>query len=134
MTANIARDWRNDPLDRNIVPLVNALTELGFETRSSCHGHCRNFALPPYVTFESAVVDAASISRILRDDAESGRPRLYWGWRVDAGFDDAHRLYFRITTDNPRRRWYRWSRRWIDKDLRQIPELLLRTLKQVAAA
>jgi hypothetical protein len=101
MTANIARDWRNDPLDRNIVPLVNALTELGFETRSSCHGHCRNFALPPYVTFESAVVDAASISRILRDDAESGRPRLYWGWRVDAGFDDAHRLYFRITTDNP---------------------------------
>jgi hypothetical protein len=76
------------------------------------------------VAFESAEAPAACLSRVLRDDCESLRPKLYWAWRVEGCFNQDHQLRYRLRTAKPARPWFRWARWWMDQDLQRMPTLL----------
>ncbi len=119
------------PLDQHVAPLVEALNAVGLRTTASCHGHGVPIRLPPFVAFAASEADASRLSRAVRDDAVSDRPTLRRGWRVDAGFDERHRLIFRLTTENPHRRIYRWSRRSLDRDFLTLVGLVERAMQQV---
>jgi hypothetical protein len=107
-----------------LAALVRTLEQLGFKTCDAGRGRGWAFLRPPYVAFEATEASAARLSRLLRDDSEAALPRLYWGWGVEAEFDEAHRLRYCITVENPGRPWYRWARWWVDQDLRRMPTLL----------
>ena len=111
-------------LDPKVVDVVLAFREAGFNTVASCQGHGFPLYLPPFVAFKATEVDAARLSALLRRDAESAAPRLSWGWLIDAGFDHQHRITYRLTIENPRKPWYPWLRRRLDRDLALLPELL----------
>lgn len=115
---------KTPPMDKKIVSLVARMNAIGLATRASCQGHGWPLALPPFVAFRCDEKRAACLSRALRADAESVEPRLHWEWRIDAGFDHEHRLFYRLTVSNPRKRWYRWVRAMLDADLIRLPEFV----------
>ena len=121
----------NAVVERHVVLLVNTFNNLGLVTRASCHGHGFLIARAPFVVFAASESVASKLSKALRDDAEASYPALYWGWHIDAGFDQNHKLFFRMTTENPHRRIYRINKHWLNRDLMTLSSLVESTVQQI---
>jgi hypothetical protein len=121
----------NKPMDKRIIKLVNAFAEIGIQTCASCEGHGFPFPTKPYVTFKTQQRNASALARLLRTDAESSRPKLHWGWTVEAGFDDKFEIFYRLTTENPHRKRCGYGRHWIDLDISRLPVFVQEIFQRV---
>lgn len=111
-------------MDEKIISLVTAMNRFGYITNASCQGHGWPMSREPYVTFTCPQSQVSRLSRALREDAQSLYPRLYWEWWVTGGFDEHHNLFYRLTTANPRRAWFRWCRSKLDADILLLPQFV----------
>ena len=111
-------------MDEKIIPLVKIINNLGIPTKSSCQGHGLPLYLNPFVVFYCEPHTASNLSKLLRQDAESCNPTLHWEWVIDAGFDENHHIFFRLTIANPRKKWYKWFRLYLDADLKSLCNLV----------
>lgn len=64
------------------------------------------------------------LARLIREDAESLFPQLYWSWGVTAHFNSQFRLCWRLAPENPRLYGYRYWRKTLDKDFQQLCMLI----------
>jgi hypothetical protein len=83
-----------DFIEPKIRPLVDAMNATGaIHTIASCQGH-GVLGKPPYVYFKSSVDIAASIGRLLREDAMSDDAKLHKAWVINGSFDQNYELVF----------------------------------------
>lgn len=108
-------------IDPKIRRLVTCMNTCGMKTFASCQGHGFPVRrLLPYVAFMASVHQAQHLARLVREDAESPFPNLYWGWEVTARFNNQFMLCWCLAPVNPRHHWYRYWRKTLDKDFQQL--------------
>lgn len=93
MEVKTLRYAQKNTIDSDIRTLVIALNVCGFDTFASCQGHgfpCDR--IQPYIAFYAPQDKVRVLERRLREDMESGKPELNWGWWVTASFDSGYRL------------------------------------------
>lgn len=111
-------------IDQRIIPLVVCMNKKGMETYASCQGHGFPLdKLKPYVAFRTDLNTAKTLARLLREDAESERHRLNWGWEAEARFDSCYVLIFHLFPTNPHRRYFCYLRQTLNEDLDKLPLL-----------
>lgn len=104
-------------IDPKIQRLVTCMNTCGMKTFASCQGHGFPVRrLLPYVAFMASL----HLARLVREDAESPFPNLYWGREVTARFNNRFMLCWRLAPVNPRHHWYRYWRKTLDKDFQQL--------------
>ena len=86
-------DWRVEPVERRILPLVRALNSRPFRTLSSCQGHVDRSS-QPFVIFSAPVAAASALAERVRVLGDAGR--LSYRWEVEGSFDSASRLAFSV--------------------------------------
>lgn len=119
---------RTEDIDPKVRSLVELMNHMGFRTHASCQGH--GFPvnrLKPYVAFRCDIRRAAALETLLRQDAESMKPALMWGWQVTASFDENINLIFILKTNNPHTAHYRWMRSSIDQDLTTLSKFVIKS-------
>lgn len=108
-------------IDPKIQRLVVCMNTSGMKTYASCQGH--GFPVRkrlPYVAFMAPLPLAQRLARLVREDAESLSPQLYWSWEVTAHFNSLFRLCWRLAPENPHLYGYRYWRKTLDKDFQQL--------------
>jgi hypothetical protein len=111
-------------IDPHIKPLVDCLNQIGCTTFASCQGHGGFTAMRPYVAFISPIERAKRLERMLRDAQESEDSLLHFGWYIRPFFNQDYELVYALDM-NPRKHFiYRATRRWVDRDIRTIQQLL----------
>ena len=129
-------DWRVEPVERRILPLVRALNLGPFRTLSSCEGHADRSA-EPLVIFTAPVAAASALGRRVGELQEAGKLNFFW--TVDGHFDTEGVLRFRVEArwNGAKATWAEFwnstvmgrSRKRIDADI----VLLARELGKAAA-
>lgn len=115
------------PIETHIAPLVRAMNEHGLATYASCEGHelWLGDARRPYIAYRLENMHLTQqLCMLLRQDAMSNRPQLYWAWDISAGFDGDLNLVFRLHAIAPHSRFSRWFYRRISSDMAAIARLL----------
>lgn len=117
-------------IEPKIQRLVACMNTSGMKTYASCQGH----GLPvrkrlPCVAFTAPLPLAQRMVRLVREDAESLSPRLYWGREVTAHFNSLFRLCWRLAPENPHLYGYRYCRKTLDKDFQQLCLLMKDQIK-----
>ncbi|WP_226312166.1 hypothetical protein AAFR86_06000 [Salmonella enterica subsp. diarizonae serovar 58:r:z53] len=118
---NTAVEKRYFQIDPKIQRLVACMNTCGMKTYASCLGH--GFPVRqrlPYVAFMAPRPLAQRLARLVREDAESPFPNLYWGWEVTTRFNSQFRLCWRLAPDTPHFYGYRYWRKTPDKDFQQL--------------
>lgn len=108
-------------IEPKIRDLVISMNTHGFKTYASCHGH--GFPVRqqyPYIAFSSSLSQAKNLARLLRNDAESDKPQLMWGWEVTPLFNEVFSLCFRLSPTAPRHYHYRYWQGTLVHDFSKI--------------
>lgn len=116
-----------DPL---IAPLVGQMNRGQLiRTTGSCQGHGFWFvAVPPYVSFTTAVKIASALAKALNDDFYGATRRLNYFWELSARFDSNAELTYSLLVPGivSGRRFYA-TRRGLNQDF----ELLGRMVQEI---
>lgn len=113
-------------IDREIFPLVSQMNRCGFITFASCQGHgypCDR--LPPYIAFYCSSGKARYLERLLREDMESVKPELRWGWWVQGSFDSCYRLCWRLQPVGAHYWYSRYTRRSVRHDITRLTHMMV---------
>ncbi|HGG6757133.1 TPA: hypothetical protein ACJG9G_005317 [Salmonella enterica subsp. enterica serovar Java] len=106
--------FQTEPKIRRLVACMNTC---GLKTYASCQIVRR---LLPYVAFIAPLHQARRLARLVREDAESLSPALYWGWEVVPVFNDQFLLCRRLVPVSPHHHWYRYWRKTLDNNFQQL--------------
>ncbi|HFG7809082.1 TPA: hypothetical protein ACGIM3_003300 [Salmonella enterica subsp. enterica serovar Java] len=108
-------------IEPKIQRLVACMNTCGLKTYASCQGHGFPVRrLLPYVAFMAPLHQAQRLARLVREDAESLSPTLYWDWEVVPVFNDQFLLCWRLVPVSPHHHWYRYWRKTLDNDFQQL--------------
>lgn len=119
-------------IDPEILPLVTQMNHSGFITFASCQGHgypCDR--IPPYIGFYCSTGKARCLEHLLREDMESAKPALRWGWWVRGSFDSCYRLCWTLQPAGAHRGYSRYIRYSVRHDIKRIASMVALFFKQI---
>lgn len=108
-------------IEKDIQKIVSVFNISGFKTFASCQGHgIRVDKVSPYISFYASTEQTAALEKKLRQDSLSDSPELLWNWYIEGTFDSEYNLSFSLRMGKPKKWYYKYSRKSIQKDFNSM--------------